>query len=48
MALHDEKHKWGAQRVRDTFLEYFKERGHTFGECNSPHSRYDFPRSSSN
>jgi alanyl-tRNA synthetase len=32
MALHDEKHEWGAQRVRDTFLEYFKERGHTFGE----------------
>jgi alanyl-tRNA synthetase len=38
MALHDEKHEWGAQRVRDTFLEYFKERGHTFGACISPHS----------
>lgn len=33
MALQDEKHEWGAKRVRDTFLEYFNEKnGHTFGE----------------
>ena len=23
--------EWGAVRVRQTFLDYFKERGHTFG-----------------
>lgn len=23
--------EWSAQRVRDTFLKYFEERGHTFG-----------------
>ncbi|KAF2203745.1 hypothetical protein GQ43DRAFT_438553 [Delitschia confertaspora ATCC 74209] len=28
--LMEEKHEWNAQRVRETFLEYFKERGHTF------------------
>ena len=22
---------WSAQRVRDTFLDYFKQNGHTFG-----------------
>lgn len=31
MSLVDEKHEWGAVRVRDTFLSYFKDRGHTFG-----------------
>lgn len=31
MSLVDEKHEWGATRVRDTFLNFFKERGHTFG-----------------
>ena len=31
MSLVDEKHEWPAVRVRETFLEYFKERGHTFG-----------------
>ncbi|KAF2736641.1 alanyl-tRNA synthetase-like protein [Polyplosphaeria fusca] len=30
MALQDEKHEWTARRVRDTYLDYFKERGHTF------------------
>ncbi|KAF2750617.1 alanyl-tRNA synthetase-like protein [Sporormia fimetaria CBS 119925] len=30
MSLVDEKHEWGALRVRETFLNYFKERGHTF------------------
>ena len=37
MSLVDEKHEWPATKVRDTFLEYFKERGHTFGRslCNS-------------
>ncbi|KAF2869425.1 tRNA synthetases class II (A)-domain-containing protein [Massariosphaeria phaeospora] len=30
MSLLEEKHEWGATRVRDTFLGYFKERGHTF------------------
>ncbi|KAF5849928.1 hypothetical protein GGP41_005420 [Bipolaris sorokiniana] len=30
MSLTQEKHEWGAVRVRQTFLDYFKERGHTF------------------
>ncbi|EUC36649.1 hypothetical protein COCCADRAFT_2304 [Bipolaris zeicola 26-R-13] len=30
MSLAQEKHEWGAVRVRQTFLDYFKERGHTF------------------
>ncbi|CAO2657002.1 Nn.00g058050.m01.CDS01 [Neocucurbitaria sp. VM-36] len=30
MSLLDEQHEWGAVRVRQTFLDYFKERGHTF------------------
>ncbi|KAF1968968.1 alanyl-tRNA synthetase [Bimuria novae-zelandiae CBS 107.79] len=30
MAQNDTKPEWGAARVRSTFLEYFKERGHTF------------------
>ncbi|KAF1959157.1 hypothetical protein CC80DRAFT_490128 [Byssothecium circinans] len=31
MALHDEKHEWGAKRVRDTFLDFFNQKnGHTF------------------
>lgn len=32
MAQNDSTPEWGAARVRSTFLEYFKERGHTFGE----------------
>jgi hypothetical protein len=32
MSLAQEKHEWGAVRVRQTFLDYFKERGHTFGK----------------
>lgn len=31
MSLVDEKHEWGAVRVRQTFLDFFKEKGHTFG-----------------
>lgn len=31
MSLVGEKHEWGAVRVRQTFLDYFKDRGHTFG-----------------
>lgn len=31
MALVDEQHEWGAQKVRQTFLDYFKQNGHTFG-----------------
>lgn len=27
--------QWTAQRVRETFLKYFKEKGHTFGEIDS-------------
>lgn len=27
--------QWTAQEVRDTFLNFFQERGHTFGSCNS-------------
>ncbi|EMD94462.1 hypothetical protein COCC4DRAFT_177516 [Bipolaris maydis ATCC 48331] len=30
MSLAQEKHEWGAVRVRQTFLDYFRERGHTF------------------
>ncbi|EDU50574.1 AlaS Alanyl-tRNA synthetase [Pyrenophora tritici-repentis] len=30
MSLVEEKHEWSAARVRQTFLDYFKERGHTF------------------
>ncbi|KAF2013404.1 alanyl-tRNA synthetase-like protein [Aaosphaeria arxii CBS 175.79] len=30
MSLVDEKHEWGAKRVRDTFLDFFKKNGHTF------------------
>jgi alanyl-tRNA synthetase len=30
MSLVDEKHEWPAKRVREEFLNYFKERGHTF------------------
>lgn len=26
----EEKHEWSAPKVRETFLEFFKERGHTF------------------
>lgn len=29
--LAEEKHEWNAPRVRETFLEYFKSHGHTFG-----------------
>lgn len=31
-----EQREWSALRVRDTFLQYFKDRGHTFGTCISP------------
>src|SRR5690349_5778878 len=31
MSLVHEHHEWGAARVRQTFLDYFKEHGHTFG-----------------
>lgn len=27
----EKQQEWPAVRVRDTFLDYFKERGHTFG-----------------
>ena len=29
----NEGEHWSAVRVRDTFLDYFKKNGHTFGEC---------------
>ena len=28
---NDEQQQWAAAKVRQTFLDYFKERGHTFG-----------------
>jgi alanyl-tRNA synthetase len=34
MSLTEEKHEWGAVRVRQTFIDYFKERGHEFGMSN--------------
>ncbi|KAF1946306.1 hypothetical protein EJ02DRAFT_450747 [Clathrospora elynae] len=30
MSLAEDKHEWGAVRVRQTFIDYFKERGHEF------------------
>ena len=30
-SIMEEKHEWNAPRVRETFLEYFKKNGHTFG-----------------
>ena len=30
-SLVDEQHEWNAVRVRQTFLDYFKKNGHTFG-----------------
>lgn len=33
MALADEQHEWAAKRVRETFINFFKEKGHTFGKC---------------
>ena len=32
MTSANEDMKWPALRVRDTFLDYFKQNGHTFGE----------------
>lgn len=31
MAQAGDKPEWGAVRVRQTFIDYFKERGHDFG-----------------
>ena len=31
MALVYEQHEWGAKKVRQTFLDYFKKNGHSFG-----------------
>lgn len=30
--------EWSAQRVRDTFLKYFEDRGHTFGKLSTVNS----------
>jgi hypothetical protein len=30
-SMATEEHKWSALRVRETFLDYFKNNGHTFG-----------------
>jgi len=30
--MASEQHEWTASRVRETFLDYFKKNGHTFGE----------------
>lgn len=32
-SLRGEQHEWSAVRVRNTFLDYFKNNGHTFGTC---------------
>jgi alanyl-tRNA synthetase len=29
--MANEQPQWAAAKVRQTFLDYFKERGHTFG-----------------
>ena len=34
-SIIEEKHEWNAPRVRETFLEYFKKNGHTFGGYSS-------------
>ena len=39
-ALVDEQHEWSAVRVRQTFLDYFKDNGHTFGTENGLYARY--------
>ena len=31
MSSQNAEEQWTALRVRETFLDYFKERGHTFG-----------------
>ena len=41
MAQNDTTPEWAAARVRSTFLDYFKERGHTFGESRL-HCRHVF------
>ena len=38
---NDEQQQWAAANVRQTFLDYFKERGHTFGAFPSLCSRVD-------
>jgi hypothetical protein len=38
MSRTGEPPEWGAVRVRQTFLDYFKERGHTFGMLALPWS----------
>jgi hypothetical protein len=30
-SLAEGQHEWNADRVRETFLDYFKKNGHTFG-----------------
>lgn len=30
-----EQNEWSAVRVRDTFLQYFKDNGHTFGKLHT-------------
>jgi alanyl-tRNA synthetase len=30
-SITEEKHEWDAVKVRNTFLDYFKKNGHTFG-----------------
>lgn len=37
--LAEDKHEWNAPRVRETFLEYFKKNGHTFGSALFTHTR---------
>jgi alanyl-tRNA synthetase len=43
MSLVDEQHEWGAARVRQTFLDYFKKNGHTFGasQCCTAYTHHD-------
>ena len=35
MTDSNENQEWNATRVRKTFIDYFKENGHTFGESRS-------------
>ena len=33
MSTHNQEEQWTAKHVRDTFLDYFKKNGHTFGKA---------------
>jgi hypothetical protein len=46
LAMMADTEKWTALKVRETFLDYFKERGHTFGKYSTQFNRTAFNRAS--